>query len=262
MMTADPDQIQPLVILVEAQLGQNIGTAARAMANFGLSEMRLVNPRDGWPSEWATKAAAGATHVVDNAQVFHSTSEAIGDLHHVYATTARGRDLAKAVLTPEGAALDMRERVGRGQRVGILYGREKSGLTNDDITLADSIIMAPVDPEFASLNLAQAVLLNAYEWFKLGNWSLGDGSREDGPVEAAGLRLAGSWPATKEELIGFFEHLEKELDQAGFLKPLERRPSMVRNLRNLFQRANLSEQEIRTLRGVVASLVRQHKRPK
>ena len=194
--------------------------------------------------------------------MFTSTTGAIRDLHHVYATTARGRDLAKAVLTPEDAAKDMRERVALGQRVGILYGREKSGLTNDDITLADAIIMAPVDPEFASLNLAQAVLLNSYEWFKLGNWSLGDGSREDGPVKQAGLRLAGSWPATKEELVGFFEHLEKELDEAGFLKPPERRPSMVRNLRNLFQRANLSEQEIRTLRGVVASLVRQHKRSK
>jgi len=256
------NDFQPVIILVEAQLGQNIGTAARAMANFGLSELRLVDPRDGWPSEWATKAAAGASHVVDNAQVFETTSAAIGDLHHVYATTARGRDLAKAVLTPEGAARDMRERSAQGQRVGILYGREKSGLTNDDISLADSIIMAPVVPEFASLNLAQAVLLNAYEWFKLGNWSLGDGSREDGPVKEAGLRLAGSWPATKEELVGFFEHLEKELDEAGFLRPPERRPSMVRNLRNLFQRANLSEQEIRTLRGVVASLVRQHKRPK
>ncbi len=256
------NEVQPTIILVEAQLGQNIGTAARAMANFGLNEMRLVNPRDGWPSEWATKAAAGATHVVDNAQVFNSTTQAISDLHHVYATTARGRDLAKAVLTPEDAAKDMRERTALGQRVGILYGREKSGLTNDDITLADSIIMAPVDPEFASLNLAQAVLLNSYEWFKLGNWSLGDGSREDGAVKQAGLRLAGSWPATKEELVGFFEHLEKELDEAGFLRPPERRPSMVRNLRNLFQRANLSEQEIRTLRGVVASLVRQHKRSK
>ena len=255
-------EIRPLIILVEAQLGQNIGTAARAMANFGLDEMRLVNPRDGWPSEWAIKAAASATHVVDKAKLYTSTTDAVQDLHHVYATTARGRDLAKAVLTPEDAAKDMRARCRSGQRVGIMYGREKSGLTNDDITLADSIIMAPVDPQYASLNLAQAVLLNSYEWFKLGNWSLGDGSREDGPVTGAGLRLAGSWPATKEELVGFFEHLEKELDEAGFLRPVERRPSMVRNLRNLFQRANLSEQEIRTLRGVVASLVRQHKRPK
>ncbi len=255
-------QSQPTIILVEPQLGQNIGTAARAMANFGLHELRLVNPRDGWPSEWASKAAAGADHVVNNAELFSSSAAAVHDLHHVYATTARGRDLAKAVLTPEDAAKDMRERVSGGQRVGILFGREKSGLTNDDITLADSIIMAPVDPEFASLNLAQAVLLTSYEWFKLGKWSLGDGSREDGAVKGAGLRLAGSWPATKKELIGFFEHLEGELDESGFLRPPERRPSMIRNLRNLFQRASLSEQEIRTLRGVIASLVRQHKRPK
>ena len=259
-MTEASSDNQPAIILVQAQLGQNIGTAARAMANFGLSEMRLVAPRDGWPSEWAVKAAAGANHVIDNAQLFDSTTQAVHDLHHVYATTARGRDLAKAVMTPEEAAKDMRERTAAGQRVGILYGREKSGLHNDDVTLADTIIMAPVDPMFASLNLAQAVLLVSYEWFKLGDWSLGDGTREDGAVKESGLRMPGSWPATKQELVGFFEHLETELDDSGFLRPPERRPSMVRNLRNLFQRANLSEQEIRTLRGVVSSLTYKHKR--
>ena len=250
----------PQIILVRAQLGQNIGTAARAMANFGLGSLRLVAPRDGWPSDYAIKAASGADHVVENAALYGDTASSIADLNFVYATTARSRDMAKFVFTPEQAAADMHRRMANGEKLGILFGPERTGLHNDDVSLADAFIMAPVCPAFASLNLAQAVLLIAYEWYKPLATSLGDGSREDGPGRE-GLHMRKSRAATKEELLGFFEHLERELDDSGFLRPVEKRPAMVRNLRNLFQRGAMTEQEVRTLRGVVASLSRgRHRR--
>ena len=247
------------MILLRSQLGQNIGTAARAMANFGLDEMRLVAPRDGWPSEYAKKAASGADHVIDNALLFERAEDAVADLNFVMATTARPRDMAIEIFTPEDAAREMHRRIAGGERVGVLFGPERSGMENDEIVLADAIIMAPVNPAFASLNLAQAVLMVAYEWYKPLASSLGDG-RRIGKPGAAGLNMRKSRPASKQELIGFFEHLERELDDAGFLRPVEKRPTMVRNIRTLFQRASLTEQEVRTLRGIVASLVRQHKR--
>ncbi len=250
---------RPSIILVRSQLGQNIGTAARAMANFGLDELRLVAPRDGWPSEYANKAASGADHVIGEARVYERAEAAVADLNFVMATTARPRDMAVRVFTPEEAAREMHERVRRGEKTGILFGPERSGLENDEIALADAIVMAPVNPDFASLNLAQAVLMFAYEWYKPLASSLGDG-RRIGKPGATGLNMRKSRPGTKEELIGFFEHLEAELDEAGFLRPVEKRPTMVRNIRNLFQRAELTEQEVRTLRGIIASLVRQHKR--
>ncbi len=249
----------PAAILVRPQLGQNIGTAARPMANFGLDEMRLVAPRDGWPSEQATKAASGADHVVDHARVFETSEEAVSDLNFVLATTARSRDMTKHIFTPEQAAREMHERINAGQKVGILFGPERTGLHNDEVALADALIMAPVNPAFASLNLAQAVLLIGYEWFKPLAPSLGDGTRDDGPAEP-GLHRRRSTPATKEEMIGMFGHLERELDKGGFLLPIEKRPTMVRNLRNLFHRADMTEQEVRTMRGVISALVRQHER--
>ncbi len=147
----------PSIILVRSQLGQNIGTAARAMANFGLDELRLVAPRDGWPSEYAKKAASGADHVIEAAKVYERAEEAVADLNFVMATTARPRDMAVRVFTPEEAAREMHERSRRGEKTGILFGPERSGLENDEIALADAIVMAPVNPAFASLNLAQAV---------------------------------------------------------------------------------------------------------
>jgi tRNA/rRNA methyltransferase len=252
----------PAIVLVEPQLGENIGTAARAMANFGLSDLRLVSPRDGWPSSMAVKAASGADWVIDGARVFGSVAEAVADLTLVYATTARTRDMVKPVVTPEEAAAAMRERLGSGRGAGVLFGRERTGLTNDDVAFADAILMAPVNPAFASLNLAQAVLLVGYEWFKTGPLSYGDEAVGGGALTETGMRMPGTWPATKEDVLGFFEHLERELDASGFLRPPEKRPAMVRNLRNLFQRCGLTEQDVRTLRGVVASLVRQHERGK
>lgn len=251
---------KPAVILVRPQLGENIGTAARAMANFGLNDLRLVAPRDGWPSEDARAAAASADKVIDGARVFASTEEAIADIHRLYATTARPRDMVKAVMTPESAAREGHERIGMGQRVGFLFGAERAGLRNEEIVFADAIVMAPVDPAFASVNLAQAVLLLSYEWMKNEpSPTLGRETAFDGPAKE-GLNLRDSRPAGKEALIGFFEHLERELDDAGFLRPPEKRPVMVRSLRNMFQRMGATEQEVKTLRGVVASLTRVHKR--
>ncbi len=252
----------PAIILVEPQLGMNIGMAARAMANFGLSEMRIVAPRDGWPNIDASKAASGADWVIDGAKLYDTTAEAVADLHFVYATTARIRDMVKQVETPAEAVASIKHRLDLDQKSGILFGRERTGLTNDDIALADAILMAPVNPAFASLNLAQAVLLLGYEWFKLGPLSYGDGAPTGEALAETGLRMPGTRPATKGEVVGFFEHLERELDDSGFLRPPEKRPAMVRNIRNMFHRMAPTEQDIRTLRGVIASLVRQHLRPK
>lgn len=235
----------PAVILVEPQLGENIGTAARAMLNFGLTDLRLVNPRDGWPNERAKAASSGADVVLENVRLTQSTKEAIADLDYVIATTARSRDMVKPVLTPDTAAAKLREVIGSGRKAGILFGPERTGLHNDDIALADATLMVPVNPAFASLNLAQAVLLVGWEWFKAGDSTQGER-----------LDYLHGRPANKEELVGFFEHLEGALDAAGFLKPPEKKPTMILNLRNMWQRAQLSEQEVRTLRGVVAALTR------
>jgi len=245
----------PAIVLVRPQLGENIGTAARAMANFGLGDLRLVAPRDGWPSEAARKAAANGVQVVDDARLFETCAEAVNDLHFVAATTARPRDMVKPVMTPEGAAGEMARRIGTGERCGVLFGPERSGLDNDQIALADVVVTAPVDPGCASLNLAQAVLIVGYEWIKCsGGESLGRKTAFDGPARE-GLDMQGQRPASRAELIAFFEHLESELDASGFLYPPEKRPAMVRNIRNMFHRMGASEQEVRTLRGVVTALV-------
>lgn len=246
----------PVIVLVRPQLGENIGTAARAMANFGVCNLRLVDPRDGWPNDRARSAAAGANAVIEEAGLFGRTEEAIEDLHYVCATTARVRDMVKPVMTPESAVTEMRKRALEGQRCGILFGAERSGLDNDQLSLADAIITAPVDPAFASLNLAQAVLILCYEWLKQsGAESLGRQTTLDGPARE-GLAMPGTHPATRAELVGFFEQLESELDASGFLYPREKRPAMVRNIRNLFHRVGATEQDVRTLRGIVASLTR------
>ena len=253
----------PAVILVEPQMADNIGMVARAMANFDLEVMRLVAPRDGWPNEKARAAASGANHVVDAAAAFASTQAAVGDLHWICATTARQRHLRKPVMTPEQAAAEMQIRIARGERVGVLFGPERQGLENDDIALADAVVMAPVNPRFASLNLAQAVLLVGYEWMKLSERAtLGRVTTYEEPV-GTGLDRRGSPPATKEQMAGLFAHLENELDASGFLKPPEKRAVMVRNIRTMLERMDATEQEVRTLRGIVASLTGAHKwRPK
>lgn len=246
----------PAVILVEPQLGENIGQAARAMANFGLKALRLVAPRDGWPNEKALANAALARPIVETAQVFSTIESALADLHYVAATTARIRDMIKPVLTPESAVAELGGKIRDGMQCGILFGRESSGLSNDDIALADSIVIAPVDPAFASLNLAQAVLLVGYEWRKMtAGHSLGRATPFDGPARE-GLLSPGCEPAPREDLIRFFCHIETELTESGFFKTNEKRASMIRNIRNMFLRVELTSQEVRTLRGIVSALTR------
>jgi tRNA/rRNA methyltransferase len=241
----------PAIILVKPQLGENIGQAARAMANFGLSDLRLVAPRDGWPNEAALSAAAGAVQVVDGAVLFPSVEAAIADLHFVCATSARGRQMTKKIVSPEVGVARLIDRAAAGRACGVLFGPERCGLENDHVALADLIISAPVESAFPSLNLAQAVLLVCYEWRKLVSVA----------PHAPGRPAASfvSPPATRAELLQFFEHLEGELDESGFLKPPEKRPAMVANIRAMFERLELSEQEVRTLRGIVASLCRAHR---
>ena len=242
---------EPVIILVEPQLGENIGTAARAMANFGLTRMRLVSPRDGWPSVRAVSAASGAEDVVAAAMLFDDVASAVADLGFVFATTARSRELAKRVRGPEEAAGALSQHASRGVQTGILFGREKFGLSNDEMALADEILTLPVDPAHSSLNIAQAVLIAAYEW-RLA--SQGDTLPFAG---ANDIELA-----SKGDLHRMFEHLEGALDRAGFFRPAEKRPHMVQSLRAMLQRAGLSDQEVRTLRGVVAAFEQKPTPPK
>lgn len=233
----------PIIILVEPQMGENIGAAARAMMNCGLGRLRLVRPRDGWPNPKALAAASGADAVIEQAEIFDSTPAAIADLNFVAATTARQRDMVKVIMTPEEAAREFHARAGAGERVGILFGPERTGLLNDDIPLADAVVTIPVNPDFASLNLAQAVLLLGYSWWRAG--------RE---VAARRLETGSSPPATKAELDNLFLRLEEALEEGGFYTTEEQRPSMVRNMRNLLQRAQMTEQEVRTFHGVIVAL--------
>lgn len=245
----------PAVILVRPQLADNIGMVARAMANFGLEHLRLVAPRDGWPNEKARIAASGANFIVDAAEAFPAFETALGDLNWVCATTARQRDLAKPVLTPEQAIAELRQKMGEGLRCGIVFGPERNGLETEEIAVADAMVFAPVNPNFASLNLAQAVLVMNYEWVRqTGSGTLGRVTTYEEPLQP-GLRMRGSPPATKEELIGLFEHLERELEYQGFFNPPEKRPSMVQNMRTMLTRMGATQQEIRTLRGIVKALV-------
>ncbi len=231
----------PVIVLVNPQLGENIGTAIRAMANFGLAELRLVNPRDGWPSDTARAAAAGADHVVDGTRVFDDLEEALADLTFVYATSARNRDMLKPVRGPHEAVATLRKRHKRGEKTGILFGRERAGLSNEEIALADEIVTFPVNPAFASLNIAQAVLLMSYEWLQ------GEGR----PLP---FGVPESIPASKQDLFGLYEHLETALDKERYFYPEHKRATMVENLRNIFHKAQLSKQEIHALRGMVAAL--------
>ena len=245
----------PALILVRPQLADNIGMVARAMANFGLEELRLVEPRDGWPNERARIAASGANFVIDGAQSYRSLATALAGLNWVAATSARQRDLAKPVMTPEQAMSEISQRSAAGQRCGILFGPERNGLETEEIANADALIMAPVNPAFASLNLAQAVLAAELRVDEAGGPRHAGAChhlRAAGRGRAAAARLA---PAGREELMGFFDHLERELDATGFFSSPEKRPSMVRNMRTMFTRMGATEQEIRTLRGIVKALV-------
>jgi tRNA/rRNA methyltransferase len=240
----------PVVILVEPQLGDNIGAAARAMANFGLSRLRLIKPRDGWPNPRAFVAASGADRILDEAALFDTVEAAIADCTYVLATTARAHDQAKPVISPEAAARAMAPRVEAGEAVGVLFGRERYGLENTEVALTDAIVTLPVNPAFASLNLAQAVLIVAYEWFKL--------------VSGGTLPFAmpqKSEPATKEQLLAFFENVERELEKVEFFRPAEKHETMTINLRNIFHRMQPTRQDIQTLSGVILSIAEGRKGP-
>lgn len=246
----------PVVILMEPQLPDNIGMVARASANFGLDSLRLVAPRDGWPNEKARIAASGANYIIDDAVAFPDLSAAVADLSWICATTARQRDLRKPVLTPEQAVAEMRLRISRGERCGMLFGRERNGLETAEVALADAVVMIPVNTRFASLNLAQAVLILAYEWMRSsGAASLGRVTTYEKPL-ATGLYLNEDRPATKAEMIGLFEHIEGALELQGFFNPIHKRPTVVNNIRTMLTRMGATEQEVRTLRGIVATLVK------
>src|SRR5271163_3777340 len=234
----------PAIILVEPQLGENIGTAARAMLNCGLDDLRLVRPRDGWPSDKAVAAASGADMVLEKARLYPTVAAAISDLVHVFAATARDRGMVRREVTPRHAAIEMRARLGAGEACGVLIGPERTGLLNDDVALADTVLTVPLNPAFSSLNLAQAVMVVGYEWFL---------ASQDPPAET--LHVGHSRPATSEELVRFFDHFEEALVDSGFIRHPDKRPSLFRNLRNFFQRAYPTEQELRTLHGVVTSFM-------
>ena len=234
----------PAIVLVEPQLGENIGMVARAMANFGLSELRLVNPRDGWPSAKAKAAASRADHVIDGASLFSSTAEAIADLNFVFATTARERDGFKPVRGPVEAGRALRARENGGEKTGILFGRERFGLDTEEVGLADEIVTFPVNPAFASLNIAQAVLLMSYEWLK-------SGLESEEETIFRGPQIS---PAPKEMLHGMLVHLEEALAVRGYFRPADKRPKMVDNLRAVLTRPGFGEAEIKVLRGVIRSL--------
>jgi tRNA/rRNA methyltransferase len=236
----------PVIILVEPQLGENIGMVARAMANFGLSELRLVKPRDGWPNEKAKAAASRADHVIEGAALFEDLPSAIADLNFVVATTARERDGFKPVRGPVEAARNLRARSLAGEGVGILFGREKFGLFNEEVGLADEIVTFPVNPAFASLNIAQAVLLMSYEWMKSGLASETDTAFSGPEVQ----------PAPKAQLQSLFDHLEGALEARGYFRPPEKKAKMIDNLRAVLTRAGFGQDELHVLRGAISSLDR------
>jgi len=244
------DVAGPIVILVEPQLGENIGAAARVMANFALSQLRLVKPRDGWPNIHAHRAASGADRVLDEAELYDTLDAAIADCTLVLATTARAHDQAKPVISPQAAATLLAPRVAAGESVAVMFGRERYGLENDEVALADRIVTFPVNPAFASLNLAQAVAVIAYEWFKLAC---------GGTLPFAMPKK--SSPAGKEQVQAFFAHLERQLDAIEYFRPLEKRATMLVNLRNIFARMQPTQQDIQTLHGIVVALTEGRKGP-
>lgn len=233
----------PVVILVRPQLADNIGAVARAMANGGLFHLRLVAPRDGWPQEKAWRMASGADRILDQATLHDDVAGAVADLHHVFATCPRPRHIIKPVLTARGAAAELRAICARPLRAGILFGPERAGLDNDDMAQADTLVRYPLNPDFMSLNLAQAVMVMAYEW-----WTADD------PTPPRDLMTNETTVATKGRLDNFLTHLVDELDASGFLRNLPKRPGMVRNIRHFFERGEVTEQELRTLHGIVTEL--------
>lgn len=239
----------PIIILVHPQLVENIGMTARAMANCALTELRIVAPRDPWPlgevhRQRMMAASSGADSILENAKMFDTVEDAIADLNHVYATTSRPNDMANRIMTPRAAIPDMVERIRDDQKVGVLFGPERMGLINEYVALAGTKITIPLNPEFMSLNLAQCVLLIGYEWYQ---------ANDNTPSNQ--IRMGKSRPATREEYQNFFNRLEHYLDESGFFVADDMRPTMTRNLQTTLQRADMTEQEIRSWHGVIKALV-------
>ena len=233
------------IILVEPQLGENIGTVARAMLNFGFENLVLVNPRDDWPNDYAIKAAAGAIKVIEKTKVFKNLEDALSEFNFAFSTTIRPRDMVKRVNGLEKMAEKSYKKLEMKQKIAFIFGREKSGLTNHQISLTDEIIEIPTNKDFSSLNLAQAVILIVSEL-----------NRIDVSYAKEEIVIPDSFPVNKKDLISFFNHLERALDESGFLKPFEKKPSMMMNIRNIFNRSNLTDQEVKTLRGIITALLR------
>ncbi|MEM1206664.1 MAG: RNA methyltransferase [Acidobacteriota bacterium] len=242
-MEVDPQTPPPVIVLVEPQLAENVGAVARAMLNCGLGDLRLVRPRDGWPNDAARPMASGANSVLDDARAFDTLGEATADLHRLYATTARHRDMVKHEVTPRRLAQEMRTHGTAGHRSGVLFGRERIGLTNDEVAACDAVVVVPLNPAFSSLNLAQAVLLVAYEWFQAG---------DDTPGRV--LLEPTTRPATRDEIGIFLDRLEAGLEEGGFFRSEQLRPSMWRKVQNLWNRAELTELDVRILHGIIAAL--------
>lgn len=239
------EQAQPAMVLVRPQMGENIGAAARAMWNFGLDRMRIVKPRDGWPNEKATVMASGAGRLLDQAIISETLSDAVSDCTYVMATTARPRGLTKPVFSPEKAMQIAAERTAQGEKIAIVFGPERSGLENEEIARANAIISVPVNPDFASLNLAQCVLLTSYEWM-----------RAAGDVQHETVAMGKSDWATGIEMDALADHYETRLDQAGFFYPPDKSDSMKTHLRNLWSRMPLTQADVRMLHGVMRQMVR------
>lgn len=239
------DTPQPSFVLVRPQMGENIGAAARAMLNFGLDRMKLVAPRDGWPNQKAVAMASGAGRILDDAVLVDRTIDAVADCSYVFATTARQRDMTKPVMTPERAMEVTREKITAGEKVAVLFGPERAGLENDDIALANAIISVPVNPEFASLNLAQCVLLTGYEW-----------RRQSVEIAAEATEMAGTDWANAIEMDKLAEHYETALDTAGFFFPETKADSMKLNLRNMWSRMPMTRADVQMLHGVLRQMVR------
>ncbi|MBL4807108.1 MAG: RNA methyltransferase [Rhodobacteraceae bacterium] len=240
----------PTFILVRPQMGENIGAAARAMWNFGLDRMRIVAPRDGWPNPKAIAMASGAGRVLDHVQVSETTAGALEDLNYVFATTARNRDLTKTVTTPERAMEHARNLIADGQKVGVMFGAERAGLENEDIVQANALISVPVNPAFASLNLAQCVLLTAYEW-----------RRQVGEVDVETIDRGLIRYASKIEVTKLSERLVQRLDNVGFFWPEPKRESMVENIWNMMSRLPLTDADVRTLHGMFKVLADRSEKP-
>ncbi|WP_425038744.1 RNA methyltransferase [Primorskyibacter sp. S187A] len=240
---------EPAFVLVRPQMGENIGAAARAMLNFGLQRMHVVSPRDGWPSERAVAMASGAGRVLDDAQLHSSVADAVGDCSFVFATTARQRGLTKPVFSPEEAMREAARRIGRGEKVGVLFGPERAGLENEDIAVANAIVTVPVNPAFPSLNLAQCVLLTGYEWRRASEAVAGE-------IVPQTTEMGGADWAETIEVEKLAEHYEDRLAQAGFFFPETKAAHMKINLRNLWSRMPLTRADVQMLHGVMRQMVR------